>query len=121
MHLWSSFSLVLLVLLINFDSSDNATIYCKNDKQCTVTHRICALCIPNEYPSCTSTICIDNQCGILEPCSLQLNGNCTTDGNCIRNSLCETCDECKGPSCATARCFNNQCALIEPCIIRLQH
>ncbi len=120
MHLWSSFSFVILISLINFDSSVNA-VHCKNDARCKVTHIFCADCIIHNYPFCTSSICIDNQCGILEACSLKLNGNCTTDGNCIRNALCRICDKYKGPPCATARCINNQCALIEPCTIPLQN
>ncbi len=126
MHLYSSFYLVLLVFSINIGWSDNATISCTKDTQCRVNSRICADCINVNknvtlYPSCTTAICINNQCGTLGVCSLQLTGTCKTDGDCIRNFLCETCRQYKAPSCVTARCFNNKCALIQPCTITLQH
>jgi hypothetical protein len=121
MHLWS---LILLVFLINFDSSDNATIHCEKDVQCNVTSRICADCVnPNSiplYPSCTSAICINDQCGTLAPCSLKLSGDCTTAGDCITSKLCKKCKKDEGPSCPTARCVDKQCANIPLCSIPLQ-
>ena len=119
MYLSSSLLVVLLVFFINFESYVDA-VHCKKDKQCKVSRIACADCIIHNYPFCTSAICIDQQCGTLKPCSLQLSGNCTTDGDCVRNFLCKVCDKHKAPSCVTARCFNNQCALIQPCTISLQ-
>jgi hypothetical protein len=120
MQFFSSFYLVLLLFSINFGSSVDA-VHCKNDTQCTVTHRICALCVINNYPSCTTPICIDKQCGVLGPCSLKLSETCTTDNDCRIDPLCRKCEEHKGPSCTTPICIYQQCAFISPCTIPLQH
>ena len=126
MHLCSSLSFIFLVFLINFHSIDNTTILCTNDKECPVSHRICAECVSIKknvtlYPSCTTGICIDGKCGTLNVCSLQLTGTCKVDGDCIRNFLCLGCMVNKAPSCVKARCINRKCALIKPCTITLDN
>jgi hypothetical protein len=119
MHLiWSLIFLALLLLSSKSGSDVNATS-CKNNKQCTVSHRICELCVKGKGPTCTTGICLNGQCVTIGPCSLQLSGKCNHDGNCVRNELCRLCTKNTGPTCATGKCVNGQCALIEPYTIQL--
>lgn len=120
MHFWPSTFLVLLLLLSNAGPSVNAAS-CKRNKQCPVSHTLCAYCIAGKYPSCTMPICISGRCGEIQVCSLNLSGTCKRSSDCIRNYLCEDCKENLGPFCVQAMCINKKCALIEPCSIQLNN
>jgi len=120
MHFWPSTFLVLLLLLSNAGPSVNAAS-CKRNKQCPVSHKLCAYCIAGKYPSCTMPICISGRCGEIQVCSLELSAPCKRSSDCIRNYLCEDCKVNLGPFCVQAMCIDKKCALIEPCSIQLNN
>ena len=115
------FSIPILLAFVLFSNHFGSGVYaksCKKDQQCTVTNRICALCIQGRGPACTTSICLDGRCGVIDACSLELSGTCTADGDCITPFFCEACKGNRGPACAQARCFSGQCATIGPCTIQ---
>ena len=116
------FGLSILLVFLLFSSHFGSSVYaksCRRDQQCTVSNRICALCIQGRGPACSIPICLNNRCGVINVCSLELSGTCSTDGDCITPLFCETCKANTGPPCAQAKCLGGQCATIAPCSIQL--
>ncbi len=121
MHFYSSMFLVLLVFMINFSSRVNA-ISCTTNKQCKLSQKgTCGNCTGDVYPRCTKGICINGQCGILQPCSITLGESCKTESACPRSFLCKVaCQNNYEPICASAKSLKKKCAPIGPCSIQLQ-
>ncbi len=118
MHLWSTI-LIVLILLSDDSSSGVDGASCKRDNQCKVSQKKCVQCAQGKGPRCTTAICLNGQCATVAACSLQLNGKCKRDNDCISNKLCQACTSSLGPTCATGKCLNKKCALFQPCTVQL--
>ena len=117
MQFWLPILLVFLLCSSHFGSSVYAKS-CRKDEQCSVSKRFCAFCMVGRGPICTIPICLNKCCGVINACSLELNGTCTTARDCITPFFCEACKGNSGPACTKPICFGGQCVVVGPCSIQ---